>query len=41
MDIVMDIVMLALFVPFGLMLLAITPMVIIAAYRDLIKGENK
>jgi len=40
-NVVMNIVLLAVFVPTGIMLLAITPMIIVAAYRDLIKGENK
>jgi hypothetical protein len=41
MNVVMNIVLLSVFVPMGIMLLAITPMVVIAAYRDLIKGGNK
>ena len=41
MNVVMNIVLLAVFVPTGLMLLAILFMAVVSAYRDLIKGEKK
>lgn len=41
MDIAISIVLLAVFALIGLTLFAIMPMVVIAAYRDLIKGKNE